>query len=200
MPPVRYASHEGFFPHPPLNPSGPKKLKSKKWSKKFIDFYLTAAWSKALPTSPPTREYSCSSSPSSRTSLHGAAGPRSSLQKHHIDRINAEHRGREDETELCNTVAGGKRMTGAVCKLAQPSSIMKRPRRRSRRCAGEFAFACSKQENKSNSEAPWAAAAGSAQHRTAGSSEAHIKHLAAPAMPGLRRSRRRRGGGWKGGR
>ncbi|KAM6453279.1 misshapen-like kinase 1 isoform 13-T13 [Liasis olivaceus] len=144
----------------PRNP--PPKLKSKKWSKKFIDF-IDNCLIKAYPSRPPTEQLLkfpfIRDQPTERQ-------VRIQL-KDHIDRTRKK-RGEKDETEY--EYSGSEEEDDGRGEEGEPSSIMNVPGESTLRRE----FLRLQQENKSNSEALKLQQQLAAQHRD---SEAHIKHL-----------------------
>uniref|UniRef100_A0A8C5S6G7 non-specific serine/threonine protein kinase n=1 Tax=Laticauda laticaudata TaxID=8630 RepID=A0A8C5S6G7_LATLA len=144
----------------PRNP--PPKLKSKKWSKKFIDF-IDNCLIKAYPNRPPTEQLLkfpfIRDQPTERQ-------VRIQL-KDHIDRTRKK-RGEKDETEY--EYSGSEEEDDGRGEEGEPSSIMNVPGESTLRRE----FLRLQQENKSNSEALKLQQQLAAQHRD---SEAHIKHL-----------------------
>ncbi|XP_067411997.1 misshapen-like kinase 1 isoform X2 [Emydura macquarii macquarii] len=145
----------------PRNP--PPKLKSKKWSKKFIDFIDTCLI-KAYMNRPPTEQLLkfpfIRDQPTERQ-------VRIQL-KDHIDR-SRKKRGEKDETEY--EYSGSEEEDDSHGEEGEPSSIMNVPGESTLRRE----FLRLQQENKSNSEAALKHQQQlAAQHRD---SEAHIKHL-----------------------
>ncbi|XP_066467063.1 misshapen-like kinase 1 isoform X1 [Tiliqua scincoides] len=143
----------------PRNP--PPKLKSKKWSKKFIDF-IENCLIKAYTSRPPTEQLLkfpfIRDQPTERQ-------VRIQL-KDHIDRTRKK-RGEKDETEY--EYSGSEEEDDGRGEEGEPSSIMNVPGESTLRRE----FLRLQQENKSNSEAQKQQQL-AAQHRD---SEAHIKHL-----------------------
>ncbi|XP_053115420.1 misshapen-like kinase 1 isoform X5 [Hemicordylus capensis] len=146
----------------PRNP--PPKLKSKKWSKKFIDF-IDNCLVKAYTSRPPTEQLLkfpfIRDQPTERQ-------VRIQL-KDHIDRTRKK-RGEKDETEY--EYSGSEEEEDGRGEEGEPSSIMNVPGESTLRRE----FLRLQQENKSNSEAlkQQQQQQLAAQHRD---SEAHIKHL-----------------------
>nr|XP_034990402.1 misshapen-like kinase 1 isoform X9 [Zootoca vivipara] len=145
----------------PRNP--PPKLKSKKWSKKFIDF-IDNCLIKAYTSRPPTEQLLkfpfVRDQPTERQ-------VRIQL-KDHIDRTRKK-RGEKDETEY--EYSGSEEEEDGRGEEGEPSSIMNVPGESTLRRE----FLRLQQENKSNSEAlKQQQQQLAAQHRD---SEAHIKHL-----------------------
>uniref|UniRef100_A0A670ZGX1 non-specific serine/threonine protein kinase n=1 Tax=Pseudonaja textilis TaxID=8673 RepID=A0A670ZGX1_PSETE len=144
----------------PRNP--PPKLKSKKWSKKFIDF-IDNCLIKAYPNRPSTEQLLkfpfIRDQPTERQ-------VRIQL-KDHIDRTRKK-RGEKDETEY--EYSGSEEEDDGRGEEGEPSSIMNVPGESTLRRE----FLRLQQENKSNSEALKLQQQLAAQHRD---SEAHIKHL-----------------------
>ncbi|XP_075764168.1 misshapen-like kinase 1 isoform X5 [Pelodiscus sinensis] len=145
----------------PRNP--PPKLKSKKWSKKFIDFIDTCLI-KAYMNRPPTEQLLkfpfIRDQPTERQ-------VRIQL-KDHIDR-SRKKRGEKDETEY--EYSGSEEEDDSHGEEGEPSSIMNVPGESTLRRE----FLRLQQENKSHSEAALKQQQQlAAQHRD---SEAHIKHL-----------------------
>nr|XP_056719113.1 misshapen-like kinase 1 isoform X4 [Euleptes europaea] len=145
----------------PRNP--PPKLKSKKWSKKFIDF-IDSCLVKAYTSRPPTEQLLkfpfIRDQPTERQ-------VRIQL-KDHIDRTRKK-RGEKDETEY--EYSGSEEEDDGRGEEGEPSSIMNVPGESTLRRE----FLRLQQENKSNSEAlKQQQQQLAAQHRD---SEAHIKHL-----------------------
>ncbi|XP_063157856.1 misshapen-like kinase 1 isoform X3 [Candoia aspera] len=144
----------------PRNP--PPKLKSKKWSKKFIDF-IDNCLIKAYPSRPPTEQLLkfpfIRDQPTERQ-------VRIQL-KDHIDRTRKK-RGEKDETEY--EYSGSEEEDDGRGEEGEPSSIMNVPGESTLRRE----FLRLQQENKTNSEALKLQQQLAAQHRD---SEAHIKHL-----------------------
>ncbi|KAH0626011.1 hypothetical protein JD844_000708 [Phrynosoma platyrhinos] len=145
----------------PRNP--PPKLKSKKWSKKFIDF-IDNCLIKAYTSRPPTEQLLkfpfIRDQPTERQ-------VRIQL-KDHIDRTRKK-RGEKDETEY--EYSGSEEEDDGRGEEGEPSSIMNVPGESTLRRE----FLRLQQENKSNSEAlKQQQQQLAAQHRD---SEAHIKHL-----------------------
>uniref|UniRef100_A0A8C8RN28 non-specific serine/threonine protein kinase n=1 Tax=Pelusios castaneus TaxID=367368 RepID=A0A8C8RN28_9SAUR len=145
----------------PRNP--PPKLKSKKWSKKFIDFIDTCLIKTYL-NRPPTEQLLkypfIRDQPTERQ-------VRIQL-KDHIDR-SRKKRGEKDETEY--EYSGSEEEDDSHGEEGEPSSIMNVPGESTLRRE----FLRLQQENKSNSEAALKHQQQlAAQHRD---SEAHIKHL-----------------------
>ncbi|XP_062994152.1 misshapen-like kinase 1 isoform X10 [Elgaria multicarinata webbii] len=145
----------------PRNP--PPKLKSKKWSKKFMDF-IDNCLIKAYTSRPPTEQLLkfpfIRDQPTERQ-------VRIQL-KDHIDRTRKK-RGEKDETEY--EYSGSEEEDDGRGEEGEPSSIMNVPGESTLRRE----FLRLQQENKSNSEAlKQQQQQLAAQHRD---SEAHIKHL-----------------------
>uniref|UniRef100_A0A8D0B0N7 non-specific serine/threonine protein kinase n=1 Tax=Salvator merianae TaxID=96440 RepID=A0A8D0B0N7_SALMN len=145
----------------PRNP--PPKLKSKKWSKKFVDF-IDNCLIKAYTSRPPTEQLLkfpfVRDQPTERQ-------VRIQL-KDHIDRTRKK-RGEKDETEY--EYSGSEEEDDGRGEEGEPSSIMNVPGESTLRKE----FIRLQQENKSNSEAlKQQQQQLAAQHRD---SEAHIKHL-----------------------
>ncbi|XP_061446872.1 misshapen-like kinase 1 isoform X3 [Rhineura floridana] len=145
----------------PRNP--PPKLKSKKWSKKFIDF-IDNCLIKAYTSRPPTEQLLkfpfVRDQPTERQ-------VRIQL-KDHIDRTRKK-RGEKDETEY--EYSGSEEEDDGHGEEGEPSSIMNVPGESTLRRE----FLRLQQENKTNSEAlKQQQQLLAAQHRD---SEAHIKHL-----------------------
>ncbi|XP_054851056.1 misshapen-like kinase 1 isoform X4 [Eublepharis macularius] len=145
----------------PRNP--PPKLKSKKWSKKFIDF-IDSCLVKAYTSRPPTEQLLkfpfIRDQPTERQ-------VRIQL-KDHIDRTRKK-RGEKDETEY--EYSGSEEEDDGRGEEGEPSSIMNVPGESTLRRE----FLRLQQENKSNSEAQKQQQQQlAAQHRD---SEAHIKQL-----------------------
>ncbi|XP_074839089.1 misshapen-like kinase 1 isoform X3 [Carettochelys insculpta] len=144
----------------PRNP--PPKLKSKKWSKKFIDFIDTCLI-KAYLNRPPTEQLlKCPFIRDQPTERQ----VRIQL-KDHIDR-SRKKRGEKDETEY--EYSGSEEEDNGHGEEGEPSSIMNVPGESTLRRE----FLRLQQENKGHSEAALKQQQLAAQHRD---SEAHVQHL-----------------------